>query len=228
MVTCPRYEVNQAYYPVFLDLQDRECLVVGGGLVATGKVQGLIDAGARVTVVAPQVDARIAQWDAEQKCAWHARLFQADDIGGAFLVIAATDDRAVNALVYQLADRQGRLANTVDDTGHCNFIAPAIARAGAIQVAVSTSGTSPALAKQLRDVIEHNLLTPQRARLAEFLGDWRSRVKGELPTYQQRMRFWEDVLSSEIPGLLESDQARRADEAMLALIAKTREGVQWQ
>jgi siroheme synthase-like protein len=228
MVTCLRYEVNQAYYPVFLDLQDRECLVVGGGLVAAGKVQGLIDAGARVTVVAPQVDARIAQWHAEHKCAWHARPFQPDDIGESFLVIAATDDSALNTFVYQLADRQRRLANAVDDTGHCNFIAPAIARAGAIQVAVSTSGTSPALAKQLRDEIAHNLLTPQRAKLAEFLGGWRSRVKGELPTYQQRMHFWEDVLGSEIPGLLDSDQAQRADEAMLALIAKTREGVQWQ
>ena len=225
-VTCPRSRVDQTYYPVFLDLVDRQCLVVGGGPIASGKVQGLIDARARVTVVAPRVEARIAQWHAEHKCMWHARPFQAEDIGQAFLVIAATDDRELNAFVYQLANRQNRLANAVDDTVNCNFIAPAIARAGAIQVAVSTSGTSPALAKQLRDEIQHSLLTPQRARTAEFLGGWRKRVKAQLPTYQERMIFWESILASEIPGLLASDHQPRADEMMLAMIARATEAVQ--
>jgi siroheme synthase-like protein len=228
-VTCLRSRVDQTYYPVFLDLVDRPCLVVGGGPIACGKVQGLIDAGARVTVVAPRVDARIAQWHADQKCAWHARPFLPEDIGEAFVVIAATDDRALNAFIYQLANRQNRLANAVDDTGNCNFIAPAIARAGPIQVAVSTSGASPALAKQLRDEIQRGLLTPQRARTAEFLGGWRTRVKAQLPTYQERMLFWESVLASEIPGLLANDQQQRADEVMQAMIARaTTEVVQCQ
>jgi uroporphyrin-III C-methyltransferase/precorrin-2 dehydrogenase/sirohydrochlorin ferrochelatase len=183
-------------------------------------VSGLIEAGARVTVVAPEVDARIAQWQAEGKCVWHAREFATDDIGTAFLVIAATDDRALNARVYRLADGQSRLANAVDDTDNCNFIAPAVARAGAVQVAVSTSGKSPALAKQLRDAIERDLLTPECARLADFLGAWRNEVKGALPTYQQRMAFWEGVLDSQVPALLESDQPQRADQFMRALIAQ--------
>ena len=206
------------YYPVYLDLQNRRCLVVGGGPIAVGKVSGLIEAGARVTVVAPEVDARIAQWHVEGQCVWYAREFQPADIEPAWLVIAATNDRAVNAYVYRLADQQLRLANAVDDIEHCNFIAPAVARAGSIQVAVSTSGKSPALAKELRDEIERDLLTPERARLAEFLGEWRAQVKDALPTYQQRKQFWEHVLESQVVVLLQDDQADRANLFMQDLI----------
>lgn len=209
-----------AYYPIFLDLRERPCLVVGGGPIATGKVEGLIDAGARVTVVAPEVDVRISQWHAGGRCHWLARAFQPDDIGESFLVIAATADRALNAHIYTLADARHRLANAVDDTDHCNFIAPAIARAGAIQVAVSTSGHSPALAKQLRDEIANDVLTPERARLADFLGRWRAEVKDALPTYRQRMAFWEHVLASSLPALLDSDPPECANEAMRVLLAQ--------
>src|SRR5262245_51247241 len=137
MATCRRSRVvceaiplysTAAYYPIYVDVRGRECLVVGGGPIAAGKVSGLIEAGARVTVIAPEADARIAQWQAEGKCVWHTREFATDDIGTAFLVIAATDDRALNARVYRLADGQLRLANAVDDTDNCNFIAPAVAR----------------------------------------------------------------------------------------------------
>ncbi|MCL5996718.1 MAG: bifunctional precorrin-2 dehydrogenase/sirohydrochlorin ferrochelatase [Chloroflexi bacterium] len=208
------------YYPIYLDLHDRRCLVVGGGPIAVGKVSGLIEASARVTVVAPVVDARIAQWHASGKLEWHAREFLPGDIDPAFLVIAATGDRAVNTAIFQLADGRSRLANAVDDADHCNFIAPAVARAGALQVAVSTSGKSPALAKQLRDEIARDVLTPERARLAEFLGDWRATVKQALPTYQQRMAFWESVLQSQVPELLQANQSEHADQCMQALIAQ--------
>ena len=212
-----------SYYPVYLDLQNRQCLVVGGGSIAVGKVSGLLEAGAHVTVVAPLVDVRIAHWHAEGQCTWYAREFQPSDIEPAWLVIAATNDRTVNAYVYRLADQQLRLANAVDDLEHCNFIAPAIARAGSIQVAVSTSGKSPALAKELRDEIERDLLTPDRARLAEFLGEWRARVKDALPTYQLRMQFWEHVLESQVPVLLRDDQADHANQFMQDLITQTME-----
>ena len=211
------------YYPIYLDLHHRQCLVVGGGPIAVGKVSGLIEAGAHVTVVAPVVDERIAHWHTEGKCVWCAREFQPADIELAFLVIAATNDRAVNANVYALADQQLRMANAVDDTEHCNFIAPAVSRAGSIQVAVSTSGKSPALAKELRDEIERDLLTPERARLAEFLGEWRAQVKNALPTYQQRMLFWESVLQSQVPMLLRDDDRNRANQSMQELIVHAME-----
>jgi siroheme synthase-like protein len=211
------------YYPIYLDLRGRACLVVGGGSVAAGKVRGLLEAGARVTIVAPVAVEPITTWSAQGWLVWHAREFQPSDLSRAFLVVAATDDHALNAVVYNLADSQSRLANAVDDLDHCNFIAPAVASAGAIQVAVSTSGKSPALAKQLRDEIAQQVLTPARERLADFLGAWRDEVKHALPTYPQRMAFWEGVLRSEIPQLLDRDDTAhtaRAEEVMRELIAQ--------
>ena len=190
------------FYPIYLDLRARHCLVVGGGHIATGKVAGLVDAGARVTVVSPDASAAIAQWQTEGKLVWHARTFEPSDLETAFMIIAATDDRVLNARVYKLASSLQRIANAVDDLDNCNFIAPAIAQAGAIQVAVSTSGKSPALAKQLRDRIQDELLTPASARLAHLLGGWRPKVKRTLPTYQVRMAFWEGVLASDVPTLV--------------------------
>lgn len=203
------------FYPIYLDLRQRQCLVVGGGHIATGKVAGLIDAGAQVTVVAPEASETIARWYAEGLVAWHRRPFVPEDITPAFVVIAATNDRQLNAQVYQLANAQQRIANAVDDLGNCNFIAPAVARAGLIQVAVSTSGASPALAKQLRDDIQRTLLTEASAQLAHVLGRWRPAVKRKLPTYQSRMVFWEDVLGSNVPELVARGEIRAAHLALL-------------
>ncbi len=209
------------FYPIFLDVRGRDCLVVGAGVIGTGKVNGLLEAGARVRVIAPQASAEIARLSARGDLVWHPRPFAPDDIGDAFVVIAATDDKALNARVYQLANAQQRVANAVDDMENCNFIAPAVTRAGAVQIAVSTSGRSPALAKQLRDRIERDVLTPETAALAEFLGSWRPLVKHALPSYQRRMRFWEAVLDSRIPELLERHEDGLANQAMGELLAQT-------
>ncbi len=202
------------YYPIYLDLRGRHVLIVGGGPIATGKAHGLIEAGAHVRVVAPEVSAAIQQWHAEGALLWHARAFDDADIDGQFMVIGATDDKALNARVYQLANAQQRVANAVDDLDNCNFIAPAIARRGALQVAVSTSGASPALAKQIRDRIEQELLTDEAAALADFLGSWRPAAKDALPTYQRRQALWEGVLESCLPALLAADERERAAELM--------------
>lgn len=203
------------FYPIYLDLRNRHCLVVGGGPIATGKVAGLIDAGARVTVVAQAASDSIVRWQYEGKIVWHRRAFAPADIAPAFMVIAATDDGALNAQVYQLANAQQRIANAVDDLDNCNFIAPAIARNGALQVAVSTSGASPALAKQLRDDIQRNLLTDGNARLAHLLGRWRPAVKQRIATYPLRQAFWEGVLTSDVPALVDRNIMRAAHLSVL-------------
>lgn len=202
------------YYPIYLDLHGRPCLVVGGGPIAIGKIRGLVEAGARVTVVAPEVGDEIAEWSASGILTWHRRDFDDEDVDGQFLVYGATDDRDVNARVYRLADRGNRVANAVDDLDHCNFIAPAVARRGQVQVAISTAGTSPALAKQIRDRVQDTVLTPQTAVLAEFLGGWRPEVKRHVDTYQRRQALWEGVLEGCVPALLEDGQRGRADEVM--------------
>ena len=202
------------FYPIYLDLRHRNVLMVGGGPIATGKVSGLLEAEACVTVVAPEVSDAIVQWHSERKLIWHAREFVESDIENQFVVIAATDDKALNARVYQLANAQQRVANAVDDLDNCNFIAPAIARQGELQVAISTAGKSPALAKQLRDRIQAEILTEETSALADFLGSWRPEVKRWLPTYQRRQAFWEGVLESCVPSLLMADNKTHAEETM--------------
>lgn len=202
------------FYPIYLDLHGRACLVIGGGPIATGKVRGLIEAGALVTVVAPEVSDAIADWRDARGVTWHAREFVEDDLAGQFLVYAATDDRELNARIYRLANQQDRVANAVDDLDHCNFIAPAVARVGVVQVAVSTAGTSPALAKQIRDRVQQDVLSPQVGALAEFLGSWRPEVKRHVDTYERRQTLWEGVLEGCVPQLLVDGQRARADEAM--------------
>jgi siroheme synthase-like protein len=210
------------FYPIYLDLRSRNVLVVGGGPIATGKVGGLLEAGARVTVVAPEVSEAIAQWHAEQKIVWYAREFLERDIENQFIVISATDDKVLNARVYQLANAQQRVANAVDDLDNCNFIAPAIARQGELQVAISTAGKSPALAKQIRDRVQDEILTEETAHLADFLGSWRPEVKRWLPTYQRRQAFWEGVLESCVPGLLADGDEATAQETMREFIRRAR------
>ena len=202
------------FYPIYLDLHGRACLVVGGGPIATGKVRGLIEAGAIVSVVAPEVSDAIVDWAAERGVTWHRREFVEDDLAGQFLVYAATDDRDLNARIYRLANQQDRVANAVDDLDHCNFIAPAIAREGVVQVAISTAGTSPALAKRIRDRVQHEVLSPQVGTLAEFLGSWRPEVKRHVDTYERRQTLWEGVLEGCVPQLVADGDRARADEAM--------------
>jgi siroheme synthase-like protein len=208
------------FFPIFLDLRDRQVLVVGGGPIATGKVQALVAAGAAVTVVSPQAGAEITNLAATNRVRWHVRAFLDTDVDDMFMVISATDDKALNAQIYQLANAQQRVSNAVDDLENCNFIAPAIARRGDLQVAISTGGTSPALAKQLRDRIADELLTAEAAELAAFLGGWRPAVKAALNTYPRRQAFWEGVLGSCVPGLLASHEHERIATLMGVFLAR--------
>ena len=134
---------------------------------------------------------------------------------------AATDDRDLNARLYRLADRAGRVANAVDDLDHCNFIAPAIARTGVVQVAVSTAGASPALAKQIRDRVQRDVLTPETATLAAFLGSWRAEVKRRIDTYERRQALWEGVLEGCVPVRVVAGDREAADSAMQEFLVRS-------
>ncbi len=137
-----------AYYPVFLDLRNRPVVVIGGGRVAARKVAGLVEAGARVRVIAPRV---IAPVQAE---AVVRRRYRKGDLKGAVLAFAATDDRAVNQAVALEARRRRIPVNVADSLEECTFLAPARLTRGAVQIAISTSGTNPRLAKELRKRLE--------------------------------------------------------------------------
>ena len=184
------------FYPAFLDLRGRQAVVVGGGAVAEQKVNGLLEAGARVTVVSPAVSRRLAQLAIAGSITLARRPYRSGDLAGAFLAIAATDDRAVNGAVWAEAEARGVLLNAVDDPPHCSFIAPAIHRQGDVAVAVSTAGKSPALAARLRERIG-KLIGPEYGTLLELLGELRAELARRVPDAPVRTRLWYRIVDSD-------------------------------
>jgi siroheme synthase-like protein len=155
--------------PIFVKLRDRLVVVVGGGAVAEGKIDGLFAAEPRVRVVAPQVTPAIAQWIAHGKLEWRAKTFAPADLDGAYLVIAATSAPGINEAVFSEADARGILCNAVDDIEHCHFYYGSVVQRGDLQVAISTNGKSPALAQRLRLQLEKQF-GPEYELWLEWLG----------------------------------------------------------
>ena len=141
-------------FPLFLKLEKRRCLVVGAGGVAESKIAGLLDTGALVRVVAPEATPQVRAWARAQKIHWYRRAFRPADLRGMFLVVAATSSATVHKKIYRQARRRGVLCNIVDVPRLCDFYYPAVVRRGALQIAISTSGYSPALAQRLRKELE--------------------------------------------------------------------------
>lgn len=160
-------------YPVMLLLEHRRCLVVGGGPVAERKVTGLVDAGARVTVVAPTVTPGLAAMDVERRL----RRFRPDDVAGCWLVVSATGRPEVERAVRDACEAAGVLVNAADVPDACSVVLPAVLRRGPVTVAVSTTGRSPALASALRDSLA-DVVGPEVADVAEALAAARARLHG--------------------------------------------------
>jgi siroheme synthase-like protein len=155
--------------PIFVKLRDRLVVVVGGGAIAEGKMEGLFAAEARVRVVAPQVTPAIAQWIEQGRVEWKAKTFAPADLDGAYLVIAATSAPGVNEAVFSGADARGILCNAVDDIEHCHFYYGSVVQRGDLQIAISTNGKSPALAQRLRLQLEKQF-GPEYELWLEWLG----------------------------------------------------------
>jgi precorrin-2 dehydrogenase/sirohydrochlorin ferrochelatase len=151
-------------FPIFLKLTGRPCTVIGGGNLADSKIESLLTANARVTVIAPHVNSRITALAEAGEITLHTREYAQGDLAGQFLAVAATDNPAVNRAVFAEAEASGVLINAVDDPPFCDFYFPSVVRRGDLQIAISTSGASPALAQRLRKEI--NELLPLDA------GDW--------------------------------------------------------
>ena len=182
-----------AYYMACIDLTRRRVLVVGGGEVALEKVQGLLAAGAAVTVVAPQVTPELAGLDVTLV----RRGYRTEDLDGAFLVVAATSTTSVNRRVFRDAEARSLLCNVVDVPELCSFILPAVHRQEPIAVAVSTGGASPALAQHLRDRIAE-VVRPEHAELAQRLRALRPWAKSHFATYDERKAYFADLVAQEL------------------------------
>jgi len=177
--------VTTRYYMACLDLEGRSVLVVGGGPVALEKVCGLLECGARVTVVAPEALPELLSLPVE----WLARGYHSSDLRDRFLVVAATSTSPLNRRVFADAEARGVFCNVVDVPELCSLILPAVHREGPIAVAVSTGGASPALAQRIRDDVA-GLVGPRHADVAEELRALRPWAKENLPTYEARRDFF--------------------------------------
>src|SRR5919106_5671798 len=189
------------YYPIFLNLQGKRCLVVGGGEVATRKVQGLLEAGALVTVVSPALTDALAGLARDGAIQYEARAFRDDDVRECALVIGATDQPAVHEAVYAASQRQGVWVNIVDVPQACDFIAPAVVRRGALQIAISTSGHSPTLAKRIRQQLEEQY-GPEYAELLDWLGQERARIRQEVTDSTARTASYERLVDMVWPSAM--------------------------
>jgi precorrin-2 dehydrogenase / sirohydrochlorin ferrochelatase len=184
---------DRRYYMACLDLEGRSVLVVGGGRVALEKIEGLLDCGAAVTVVAPQILPELEQLPIRLV----RRGYRAGDLDGRFLVVAATATPSVNRRVYRDAEERALLCNVVDVPELCSFILPAVHREDPIAVAISTGGASPALAQRLRDDIAA-VVRPEHADLARRLRAERPWAKAHLPTYEARRDYFAALVREEL------------------------------
>jgi len=162
-------------FPMFLKLQNRPCLVVGAGAIGEGKTQSLIEAGALISVVAPQATQRLQELSATGAITWLKRKFKPADLEGKSLVIAATSSPSVNKLVFRESRRRHVLCNAVDDPPHCDFFYGAVVRRGDLQIAISTNAKSPALAQRLRELLEQQF-GPEFAKKVYELGAAREKL----------------------------------------------------
>ncbi len=201
-------------YPVTLTLTGRPCLVVGGGAVAERKVEGLVAAGARVTVVSPWLSPALLALATDGRFAWCPREYTAGDAAGFFLVMVATDDRAVNVAVAAEARARGVLINCADDPARCDFIVPSVLRRGPLTVSVSTGGASPIMARLVREEIEA-LLPETYAALTEIVAAARRVLSARgLSVDAER---WKSAVDAELRRLV---AAGRSDEAQSRLLER--------
>lgn len=187
------------YLPIFCRLDNKPVLLVGGGEVAERKARLLLDAGAQLTVVAPDLDPELAELAANGSIEWLAGEFAPQQLAGKWLVVAATDRREVNALVYQSANQARIFANVVDDPKRSSFIMPSIIDRSPLMVAISSGGKAPVLARLLREKLEA-LLPQHLGAVAAFAGSLRERVKARFASMGERRRFWERLLGADRLG----------------------------
>ncbi len=202
------------YLPLFVDLSDRPCLVVGGGVAAAAKARLLLAAGARVSVVAPRPEGGVAELLARDDVTHLRRGFRERDVAGRAVVFAASGEPEVDARVARAARAAGVPVNAVDRADLSTFITPAIVDRDPVVVAVSSGGVAPVLARRLRRRIEA-LLPPGLGRLARFAGSFRGAVRATIPGVAARRRFWEDFFDGPLAEAVLRGETARAREEML-------------
>ncbi len=201
------------YYPVYLNLTGKRCVIFGGGTIAQGKIPALLEAEAHISVISPDATPGIQEYVQQGEIAWLPRKYRPGDLSGAFIAVAATNLHEVNREIFQEAEERGVLLNAVDDTPLCTFIAPSLVKRGPVTLAISTGGVSPALARKLRETLN---LSPdlEWADLAPVLAQARQEVKQrQLVIDPDR---WQTVMTSELLQLAQSGGEAEALQKLLS------------
>ncbi len=188
------------YYPVFLDLRGRSCVVIGGGAVALRKTNDLRACGAKLSVVSPRVVAGLKKLAGRRAIRWRKGTFRPSDLAGADLAVAATDNASVNERAAREARRRRIWINVVDQPALCSFIVPAVVRRGKLTLAVSTAGVSPALAKWIREDLARRY-GPEWKQALAGMEQWRGKVRSRVGGVRQRKKLFEEALGAYVRTL---------------------------
>jgi siroheme synthase-like protein len=202
------------FYPIFIDVSRRRCVVIGGGIVAQRRIEGLLSAAAVVTVVSPAITEALANLVAQGALRHIARVYQAGDLADCNLAFLAIDDREVHKAILSEARLRGVWINSADDPENCDFILPAVIRRGELAIAISTGGASPATTRVLREELE-NYFTADYARLVRIAGEVRTELKKN--SLSASAEEWNRALKGEFRRLLAEDR----DEQAKALLLKS-------
>ena len=211
------------YYPVNLDLKSRLVLVVGGGGVAEGKARQLVEAGAVVHIVSPELTEPLNKLAEQRKIIWRQGVFAESDLEGVWLVISATDDQAVNEAVAQAAAQRSLLCNVVDQTALCNFITPALITRGSIQISISSGGGSPSVAQRVKREIGE-LIGEEYGELLEVAAEMRAEAKRLIPDFEQRRQLLQAFAESEAIQLLRNGKRDEARQLAFDMLKKAVSG----
>ena len=194
--------MSSRLFPLVLDLRGRPVLIAGEGSHALDKIRILIESGAAVRLFTHRDDPNLEL--VRDQVEWRSLPVEARDLEEAFFSVYAGADPSEAERLFLLAESKGKLFCSVDDPSHCNVIFPAIARSGAVQIAVSTSGLSPTLARRLKDQIQDEILGESMGEFAEFLGKGRASLIHEMNGFEEKKRFWDRVLDSDVPAIFKS------------------------
>ena len=198
------------YFPFYIDIENKKCVVVGGGMVALRKIEKILPFKPKITVVAPEICNEITEIDGLEI---HKRKFLDSDINDAFTVIAATDNNELNAYIFKLCQEKNILINTVDDKEKCGFIFPALVKKENVTIGISTEGKSPIYARFLREKIE-NALDENVDRAINILSSVRNLIKREIDTEEKRKLAFEQILK-----LCITDINKVSDEKIFEIIS---------
>lgn len=205
------------YYPIYLDIKDRNCLVVGGGSVGTRKVQTLLECGAKVTVVSIDAAETLKKFSHSNVIQMKERAFQSADLDNMFLVIGATDNEALNFEIYAAARRRGVLCNIADRPEACNFILPSIVNRGDLIIAISTSGKSPAFAKKLRKQLETQFGN-EYAEFLDLMGAIRKKLLSKDHEPEAHKHLFEQLIERDLVQMIKNADIENINALLLDVL----------